>query len=64
MKTENKIKRIISDLKKYDDAFFLCHHCSDNFKDHGKLINTTEPTLKCCLCGADNARVELRRKDA
>jgi hypothetical protein len=56
---------LIHAAKKYGESIFLCHSCAKDFEvaaasEGGRIIRSTEPTLKCCCCGADNSRLEYR----
>jgi hypothetical protein len=65
MSNTNRILNLIHGAKKYGDSIFLCNQCAKEVEIlaasmGGKIIRSTEPTLRCSVCAEPNSRLEYR----
>jgi hypothetical protein len=65
--SNTRILNLIRDCQKYDEVFFFCTSCGPAVEAAaaaeagGKIIATTEPRHRCCICGQDTSRLEYRK---
>ena len=67
MSNNPRLDNLITDSKKYDEAFFLCNSCGERAESAaavrgGRIIRSTEPKRPCSVCGEPNSRLEYRAK--